>query len=175
MINFKHESFHHFQGNGIGDFEITPPLANVPGLYIIENNGEFNSRKYYIGTTIQLKKRFDDRIAVLRELSLEQDSTGDKIIHIISIYITGNPNVIINPNREGEIKFRFNNHDYTIDAETLLIATYTRILNLNILNIDKTKKIIVNNNPIVLNWNFVGGPFPGAWQNNFSLPVNDKL
>ncbi|MEM9556019.1 MAG: hypothetical protein AAGC60_17315 [Acidobacteriota bacterium] len=169
-LRFTYEGTNSLNYNN-GYVKWSPAFQQSSRLYIIHNTA--TNRPYYIGTTKNLKGRFDPRADVCRELGFASANSMNGVTAIrvqMSMMVHGNRNYQNKtPGDNGMVG--------PFDAEHLLIRTFVSQKNQAIRNMHKAVSRFTNPTPRTLNVVFVNNIGGGNAQhvpNNFSIPAQTR-
>jgi len=151
-VQFIMTSAHDIQRRQNGSLIYVPAIPSRAGLYIIDHNG------FYIGTSRDLKERFQARLAALWELGVDPPPPDEMNIELYRIEVGGTSTA---PDDNGRCEINVQTGPMwvrtIIDVEHLLIRIFTEDFNQNIRNSEKWQNLFYNPFPDALVWSVADG------------------
>ncbi|MEM9556022.1 MAG: hypothetical protein AAGC60_17330 [Acidobacteriota bacterium] len=170
-LRFKFEAVHTLSYND-GLVTWSPAFPRLSRLYVIHNSA--TARRYYIGTTKDLKERFDPRAAACRELGFAAANSMNGVTAIrVQMSLKADGKQDYQNKTPGD-----NGMVGPFDAEHLLIRTFVSRENRNLRNITLANTPFINASRKTLRAVFVnniGAGNAGHVPNNFQIASRNTL
>lgn len=127
-IEFSYKKIHLIEN--VGYIKYTPSIPREKGLYVIYNAS--TEKKYYIGTSSDIQKRFDSRARSVQELGFNNNEIQGIKIYIVKTKLNGQSKL---PGDQGTL-------ENGLDVEWLLIRSYLQKGQVYVRNANKINNFV---------------------------------